>query len=114
MCSGVWPPSKRPGILPRALLPLVPRPAVLPLEPPPRPTRVLAVFAPGAGRRWCTLRVAPSVAFFVSAMSVNLLDGHEVWHRLDHPADLGTVLLDNHVANALQTEAAQRLTLVLL
>src|SRR6476646_4606636 len=46
--------------------------------------------------------------------SVNLLDGDQVGHRLDHPADLGTVLLDDDVANALQTEAAQRVTLVLL
>src|SRR5690242_15141672 len=47
-------------------------------------------------------------------MSVNLLDSDQVGHRLDHPADLGTVLLDDDVANALQTEAAQRVTLVLL
>src|SRR3982751_6144815 len=46
--------------------------------------------------------------------SVNLLDGHQVGHRLDHPADLGTVLLDDDVADALQTEAAQRVPLVLL
>ena len=30
------------GTVPRALLPLVPRPAVLPLEPSPRPTRVFS------------------------------------------------------------------------
>ena len=40
----------------RALVPLVPRPAVLPpLPPSPRPTRVLSVLAPGAGRRWWIL-----------------------------------------------------------
>src|SRR6187397_933512 len=39
----------------RAFEPLVPRPAVFPLEPSPRPTRVFAVLAPGTGRRWCTL-----------------------------------------------------------
>ena len=31
--------------------------AVFPFEPSPRPTRVLAVFEPGAGRRWWTLIV---------------------------------------------------------
>src|SRR3954470_22283998 len=57
MCSGVWPPSNPAETLPRAPVPLVPRPAVLPLEPSPRPTRVFGVWAPGAGRRWWTLRV---------------------------------------------------------
>src|SRR3954470_23866629 len=59
MCSGIWPPSKRLGTWYRALVPLVPRPAVLPLDASPRPTRVLAVLAPGAGRRWCSFRVPP-------------------------------------------------------
>src|SRR5690606_5492016 len=49
------PPSRPARTWYRALVPLVPRPAVLPLEASPRPTRVRAVFAPGAGRRWCTL-----------------------------------------------------------
>src|SRR4051812_8211185 len=57
MCSGVCPPSKRGLTLPRAPEPFVPRPAVLPLEPSPRPTRVFGVWAPFAGRRWWTLRV---------------------------------------------------------
>src|SRR4051794_38782875 len=57
MYSGVCPPSNRAEVLPRAPVPLVPRPAVLPLEPSPRPTRVFGVWAPGAGRRWWTLRV---------------------------------------------------------
>ncbi len=44
----------------RALVPFVPRPAVLPFEPSPRPTRVRSFLAPAAGRRWCILRtVAP-------------------------------------------------------
>src|SRR5262245_5062584 len=51
MCSGIWPPSKDAGTWVRALLPLVPRPADLPLDPSPRPTRALRVWAPGAGRR---------------------------------------------------------------
>src|SRR5690606_33491363 len=71
MCSGIWPPSNPAETWLRALVPLVPRPAVLPLDASPRPTRVLAVLAPGAGRRWCTLRMppAPSVCF------AGLLDG---------------------------------------
>src|SRR5699024_6587196 len=51
ICSGIWPPSKYAGTLLRALVPFVPRPAVLPLDASPRPTRVLALFAPLAGRR---------------------------------------------------------------
>src|SRR5215207_11468728 len=107
MCSGVCPPSKRAEVLPRAPVPLVPRPAVLPLEPSPRPTRVLGVWAPGAGRRWWTLRVMvchPSYFF----------DAHEVRHRRDHPADLGTVLLHDRVVDPLQAKRTQRLALVLL
>ena len=107
MWSGVWPPSKRADTLPRAPVPLVPRPAVLPLEPSPRPTRVLAVWAPGAGRRWWTLRV-------IASLSSDLFDAHEVRHGRDHPADLGTVLLDDRVVDPLETERTQRLTLVRL
>src|SRR3954468_7939410 len=108
MCSGVCPPSNRAEVFPRAPVPLVPRPAVLPLEPSPRPTRVLAVWAPGAGRRWWTLRVM----WF--PCSADLFDGDQVRHRRDHPADLGTVLLDDRVVDPLQPERTQRLPLVRL
>src|SRR5215218_7401860 len=107
MCSGVCPPSNRACVLPRAPVPLVPRPADLPLEPSPRPTRVLAVWAPGAGRRWWTFRV-------IASLSSDFFDGDEVRHRRDHPADLGTVLLDDRVVDALEPERTQRLALVLL
>src|SRR5829696_9371567 len=107
MCSGVCPPSKRAEVLPRAPVPLVPRPAVLPLEPSPRPTRVLAVWAPGAGRRWWTFSV-------MARLSSDFFDPHEVRHRCDHPADLGTVLLDDRVVDALEPERTQRLALILL
>src|SRR5690606_16662650 len=56
MCRGICPPSKPTRTVLRALVPLVPRPAVLPFEASPRPTRVFAVLAPGTGRRWWTLR----------------------------------------------------------
>src|SRR3954449_13023356 len=105
MCSGVWPPSKRAETLPRAPVPLVPRPAVLPLEPSPRPTRVFGVWAPLAGRRWWTLRV-------MSSPSSDLFDGDQVRHRRDHPADLGTVLLHDRVVDPLQAQGPQRLPLV--
>src|SRR5688500_4348440 len=110
MCSGVCPPSNRAWVLPRAPVPLVPRPAVLPLEPSPRPTRVFAVWAPRAGRRWWTLRVmrCPYSA------SADLFNGDQVRHRRDHPADLGTVLLHDRVVDPLQPERAQRLPLVAL
>src|SRR5215218_6918926 len=110
MYSGVCPPSNRADVLPRAPVPLVPRPAVLPLEPSPRPTRVFGVWAPGAGRRWWTFRVmrCPYSA------SADLFDGDQVRHRRDHPADLGTVLLHDRVVDPLQPERTQRLTLVRL
>src|SRR5664279_4884334 len=82
----------------------MPRPAVLPLEASPRPTRVLAVLAPGAGRKWCSL----------SVISVNLLDVHEMRDGVDHPAELRTIFLDDDVADALETQRAQRVALVLL
>src|SRR5919106_925722 len=105
MCSGICPPSKRAETAPRALLPFVPRPAVLPRAPAsPRPTRVLAVFAPGAGRKWCGLSGE-------SAMSVHLLDGDQVRHGPDHSANLGPVLLDHDVTHALEAERPQGLAL---
>src|SRR6476620_439675 len=107
MYSGVCPPSNRADVLPRAPVPLVPRPAVLPFEPSPRPTRVFGVWAPGAGRRWCTLSV-------IASLSSDLFDGDEVRHRRDHPADLGTVLLHDRVVDPLQPQGTQRLALVLL
>src|SRR5919112_806953 len=55
MCRGICPPSNAAETFLREPVPLVPRPADLPLEPSPRPTRVFGVLAPGAGRRWWTL-----------------------------------------------------------
>src|ERR1041384_2514457 len=45
-------------------------------------------------------------------MSVDLLDRHEVTDGVDHAADLRAVLLDDHVADPLETERAQGLALV--
>src|SRR4051794_14547664 len=47
-------------------------------------------------------------------MSLHLLDGDQVGHRVDHAPDLGTVLVRRHVPDPLQTEGAQRVALVLL
>src|SRR5690606_8733850 len=119
-CSGMLPPSNPGRMFFRAFEPLVPRPAVLPLEPSPRPTRVFGVFAPGAGRRWCTRRpVMPSFstsaccAFAASAMSVDLLDLDQVGHRGEHPPDLRAILLHGDVTDALETQRTQRVPLVL-
>src|SRR3954451_20670902 len=47
-------------------------------------------------------------------MSADLLDGHEVPHGVDHAADLGTVLLLDLVADALEPQRAKCVALVLL
>src|SRR5436309_7140157 len=105
MWNGIWPPSNAGDTELRAFVPFVPRPAVLPLEPSPRPTRVFGVWAPGAGRRWWTLRV-------MVCHPSNFFDAHEVRHRRDHPADFGTVLLHDRVVDPLEAQRPQRLTLV--
>src|SRR5215472_4337165 len=110
-CSGIWPPSNPPATGPRALLPLVPRPAVLPLPASPRPTRVRGVCAPGAGRRWWIFSPRPAAALPPSAISVDLLDGDQVAHRLDHAAYLRPVRLHDDVADPPQAQRAQRLPL---
>src|SRR3954454_14939315 len=105
MWRGICPPSNAAEMFLRAFDPLVPRPAVLPLEPSPRPTRVFSVLAPGAGRRWWIL---------IAMVLLDLLDPHEVRHGPDHPPDFGTILLDDHIADPLQAERPQRLALVVL
>src|SRR3954466_9979928 len=45
-------------------------------------------------------------------MSVDLLDRHQVTDGVDHASDLRAVLLDDHVADPLETERAQGLALV--
>src|SRR5262252_3690049 len=110
-CSGIWPPSKLAGTRPLALVPLVPRPAVFPLDASPRPTRVRAVRAPGAGRRWWIFSPRPPGVLSPSAMSVDLLDGDQVSHGLDHAAGLRPVRLHDHVADPAQAQRAQRFPL---
>src|SRR5262245_38494541 len=84
MCSGIWPPSKAVGTVPRAFWPLVPRPAVLPPLPAmPRPTRFFDRLEPGAGVRSWTL--------IVIGLVLRFLDGDEVRNAGDHAPDLGPV-----------------------
>src|SRR5205085_9008786 len=107
---------------PRARVPFVPRPAVLPLEPCPRPTRVFAVRAPGAGRRWWTFspRLAttglPSESGWSgrsgwsamsAGMSVDLLNAHQMVHRAHHAPDLRSIVLDHRVAASPQAKCPQ-------
>src|SRR6059036_2203524 len=47
-------------------------------------------------------------------MSVHLFDGDQVPDRLEHASDLGTVLLDDHVADALETKRPEGVPVVLL
>ena len=61
-----------------------------------------------AGRRLWTF------SGLFSAMSVDLLDRHEVPHGGRHAADLGTVLFHNHVTEPLQPEGTQGFAVVLL
>src|SRR5918994_316710 len=90
MWSGIWPPSKPAGILPRAPWPLVPRPAVLPPLPPmPRPTRLRLFLEPGAGvRSWILIVIA--LLRLLGRRSVGL-DRDQVGDPGDHAADLGAV-----------------------
>src|SRR5262245_57229877 len=106
MCNGSWPPSKAADTFLRAPVPLVPRPAVLPLEASPRPTRVLAVLAPGAGRRWWTLIVTCSSLL---PRGIHRFHRQQVGGRLDVSAVHGVVLDDDAVMNAFQAERAHGL-----
>src|SRR5699024_2066899 len=95
----------------RALVPLVPRPAVLPLEASPRPTRVRAVLEPGAGRRSCSFSRESVWSMLLSFMSVHLFARHQVGDGADHAAELRAVFLHHRVTDALEAETPQRVTL---
>ena len=77
LCSGIWPPSKPAGTVPRAFWPLVPRPAVLPPLPPmPRPTRL---------RRLVRARGGLQVVDLHGHGSCSVLDRDEVRDPGEHP-----------------------------
>src|SRR5690349_9781883 len=98
---GIWPPSKPGGTWVLALVPLVPRPAVLPLDPSPRPTRVLSLWAPGAGRRSCSFNI----------WLVHFLYLDQVADNLDHATEFRAIRLDHRLADPAQAERAQRVAL---
>src|SRR3954471_23546292 len=85
---GIWPPSKPRATVLRAYWPLVPRPAVLPPLPPiPRPTRLGAFVAPGAGASSST-RIS---ALLLIVRRVDRLHGDQVGDTSDHAPDLRPV-----------------------
>src|SRR3954471_8549425 len=83
--SGIWPPSKPLMRTPlRAVWPLPPRPACLPLpEPMPRPTRIRSFTAPALSLMSLS---------FTKALLPSVDDAHEVLDLLDHAAHRGRVL----------------------
>src|SRR5450631_2925393 len=107
-CSGIWPPSKPLMRTPeRAVWPLPPRPAVLPLpEPMPRPTRMRFLREPALS--------AISLSFIaLSPLFVSLLvdDANEVLNLGDHAANSRGVLQFGDAADLVELEADQRRTL---
>src|SRR5690606_13366000 len=103
ICSGIWPPSNAAETCLRAPVPLVPRPAVLPLDASPRPTRVLALFEPFAGRRSWSL-IGSLICYLLPR---HFFDDDQVTYSLDHAANLRGVGTDHRVADTLQTEGTK-------
>src|SRR5258706_5769769 len=130
--SGIWPPSNPGRTLPswRAVWPLPPRPAVLPIpEPGPRPLRMRArcdptgafrscsasrcTWASGLGARDLALargfRVAFAFGFGILLLSFRLrrhLD--EVSHLLEHAAQRGMIRVHDHVLMMLEAHGLER------
>src|ERR1700737_2349158 len=107
-CSGIWPPSKPLMRTPeRAVWPLPPRPAVLPLpEPMPRPTRMRFLREPALS--------AISLSFIALSPYFSLFlvdDADEVLNLGDHAANSRRVLQLGDPADLVELEADQRLTL---
>src|ERR1700684_3917484 len=105
---GIWPPSKPLMRTPeRAVWPLPPRPAGLPLpEPMPRPTRVRFLREP-------TLS-AISLSFIALSPYFQLFladDADEMLNLGDHAADTGSVMQLGDPADLVELEADQRLAL---
>src|ERR1700730_2330276 len=107
-CSGIWPPSKPLMRTPeRAVWPLPPRPAVLPLpEPMPRPTRMRFLREPALS--------AISLSFIALSPYFSLFlvdDADEMLNLGDHAANSRRVLELGDPADLVELEADQRLTL---
>src|SRR5207247_1167041 len=137
---GICPPSNPGRVWPpvRAVCPLPPRPAVLPIpEPGPRPLRMRARCEPAGARRPCSTRrstvtgLALAFAFrrigafalgrarpvvfgfrFVGAMPLlaflHRRHLNEVAHLIEHPAERGVILLHHGVLMMLESERFER------
>src|ERR1700704_3791871 len=125
-CSGIWPPSKPLMRTPeRAVWPLPPRPAVLPLpEPMPRPTRMRFLREPALSAislsfivgflyLWIMiLTEKPAPTFRDHAPSLFLVDNpDEVLNLGDHAANRRGVLQLGDATDLVELEADQRRTL---
>src|SRR6267378_4431197 len=123
--SGICPPSNPGRTLPpwRAVWPLPPRPAVLPIpEPGPRPLRMRARCEPTGGfRSWSASRCAGASGFafglrfaFVLVAGILLLPfrlrGHldEVPHLLEHAAQRGMIRVHDFILVMLEAQRLER------
>src|SRR5229473_106607 len=107
-CSGIWPPSKPLMRTPeRAVWPLPPRPAVLPLpEPMPRPTRMRFLREPALSAISLSfIALSPCFALFL------VDDADEMLNLCDHAANGRRVLQLGDPADLVELEADQRRTL---
>src|ERR1700732_3875503 len=122
-CSGIWPPSKPLMRTPeRAVWPLPPRPAVLPLpEPMPRPTRMRFLREPALSAislsfivsvpyPWSTIRTENRLPVFGIMLLILILvdDAHEMLNFCDHAANCRGVRQPGAPAELFELEADQR------
>src|SRR4051794_22608930 len=124
-CSGIWPPSKPLMRTPeRAVWPLPPRPAVLPLpEPMPRPTRMRFFREPALSAislsfivrflyRWSMIDRKTGAGLSGSCPLLFLVDdANEMLNLRDHAANCRGVLQFGDPADLVELEADQRLAL---
>src|SRR5437764_10484329 len=124
-CSGIWPPSKPLRRTPdRAVWPLPPRPADLPLpEPMPRPTRMRFLREPALSAislsfivrflySWSNLdRKAVSASRDHAPILLLADDADEMLNLRNHAAHRRSVLQLGDAANLVELEADQGLTL---
>src|SRR5215213_3170480 len=108
-CSGIWPPSKPLMRTPeRAVWPLPPRPACLPLpEPMPRPTRMRPLMAPSLSLISFSFMMPSS-----ARVRWGILDAHEVFDLLDHAAHRRGVGQGRGAADFVQPEPDEGLALL--
>src|SRR5699024_1530238 len=81
--------------------PLVPRPAVLPFDASPRPTRVFDVFAPFDGRRSCSLMISAMVYL----LPCHFFDGDQVTYLIGHTTDDRGPLRTTRMSDALEAQS---------